>query len=441
MRSIKLVAVLVAAAALALAPSALAAHRHRGIKSLKRPSAAGCRVSLFAEPHVVTSGETVQLFGLLRCPTEPVAGQTVTVFARTGGQPTAVAVGTATTVAGGLYATVSPAITRDTKFFVRVAGTRSGTKAVKVAPQVTVLGPAPDGAQLRTGRRNRVAFQGSVNPADGGADLLLQRESATSTEDWHTIQRGTVRSDGSYLIVHTFTIPGDANLRVVVRPHGRFSMRGVSNTLSYEISQAQNPRLTINSSSDPAAFGAPVTISGVLAGGANQKVTLLSHPKEIAPFKKADETTTDGSGAYSFTIPSAAANTAYRVTGGGLKSAVLFQGVRYVLTAGVSATTVQAGQPLVFSGTVAPIHAGKVVYLERQNVFGTGFHVVGVTTVTSGGTYSITRFPFGSGKQVYRIKVPGDPLNMAVSSSPFTVEVTPAPPGLLRPRAQSSLPH
>jgi hypothetical protein len=438
MRSIKLVAVLVAAAALALAPSALAAHRHR---ALKRPSAAGCRVSLFAEPHVVTSGETVQLFGLLRCPTEPVAGQTVTIFERTGGQPTATVVGTATTVAGGLYATVSPAITQDSKFFVRVAGARSGTRAVKVAPQVTVLGPAPDGAQLRTGRRNRVAFQGAVSPADGGAELFLQRESSTSTEDWHTIQRGFVRSDGSYLIVHTFTIPGDANLRVVVRPHGKFSMRGISNTLSYEISQAQNPRLTINSSSDPAAFGAPVTISGVLAGGANQKVTLLSHPKEIAPFKKADETTTDGSGAYTFTIPSAAINTAYRVTGGGIKSAVLFQGVRYVLTAGVSATTVQAGQPLVFSGTVAPIHPGKVVYLERQNAFGTGFHVVGVTTLTAGGTYSITRFPFGSGKQVYRIKVPGDPANMAASSSPFTVEVTPAPPSLLRPRAQNSLPH
>src|SRR3954452_4043658 len=106
---------------LALVPAALAAHGHQAAKGHKHLSAAGCRVSLFAEPHVVTSGETVQLFGLLRCPTEPVAGQTVTVFERTGGQPTATAVGTATTVAGGLYATVSPAITTDSKFFVRVA--------------------------------------------------------------------------------------------------------------------------------------------------------------------------------------------------------------------------------------------------------------------------------------------------------------------------------
>ena len=83
--------------------------------------------------------------------------------------------------------------------------------------------------------------------------MWLQRENATSSEDWHTIGRGIVRSDGTYLIVHTFVDPGDANIRVVVRPHGRSHCAGVSNTLSYEISQAQNPRLTINSSSDPTA--------------------------------------------------------------------------------------------------------------------------------------------------------------------------------------------
>jgi len=350
-------------------------------------------------------------------------------------------IGTATTGTAGFYSTVSPAITTNAKFFARVAGARSGTRTVKVAPQVTVIGPAPDGAQIRTGHRNRVAFQGQVNPADGGAQLWLQRENSTANEEWHTIQQGFVRSDGTYLIVHGFSIPGDANLRVVVRPHGRFDQRGVSNTLSYVISQAQNPRLTINSSSDPVNFGLPITISGVLAGGANQTVTLVSHPKEVAPFTKVDETTTDGSGAYKFTIASAAANAAYRVIGGGQKSAVLFQGVKYVLTAGVSATSLPAGQPLTFSGTVNPIHPGKTVYLERQNAFGTGFHVVGVGTVAADGTYSIMHFVFGAGKQVYRVKVPGDPTNQANSSTPFTIEVTPAPLGSLRPQPQSRLPH
>src|SRR5207248_3305723 len=110
-----------------------------------------------------------------------------------------------------------------------------------------------------------------------------------------------------------------------------------------------------------------------------------------------------------------------------------------VLTAGASATSLPAGQPLTFSGTVAPIHPGKVVYLERQNAFGTGYHVVGITALTGAGTYSITHFVFGAGKQVYRIKVPGDPLNQANSSAPFTIEVTPAPLGSLKPQSQNAL--
>src|SRR5882672_7135505 len=110
MRPIKLGAVCVAAAAtLALVPPALAAHAHNAAR--KHASVAGCRVSLFAEPHVVTSGETVQLFGLLRCLSGPVTGQVVTLFERTAGTPTATSIGTATTVAGGFYTTVSPAIT------------------------------------------------------------------------------------------------------------------------------------------------------------------------------------------------------------------------------------------------------------------------------------------------------------------------------------------
>ena len=46
-------------------------------------------------------------------------------------------------------------------------------------------------------------------------------------------------------------MPGDANLRVVVRPHGLFGVRGISDTMSYVISQAQNPNLTLEASSDP----------------------------------------------------------------------------------------------------------------------------------------------------------------------------------------------
>ena len=64
-----------------------------------------------------------------------------------------------------------------------------------------------------------------------------------------------------------------------------------------------------------------------------------------------------------------------------------------------------------------------------------------ITTVTAASTYSITHFVFGSAKQVFRVKVPGDPANQAVSSATFPIEVTPAPAGTLRPKPQAVLPH
>jgi hypothetical protein len=41
---------------------------------------------------------------------------------------------------------------------------------------------------------------------------------------------------------------------------------------------------------------------------------------------------------------------------------------------------------------------------------------------------------------VFRIKVAGDPENQAISSPPFTVEVTPSPPALLHPAPAGKLP-
>jgi hypothetical protein len=440
MRSTRLTAAFAAASTLlVLAPAgALAAHRH----SL-RGARAGCQISLFAEPHQVTTGETAQVFGNLRCGGAPVEGQTVTVFEHSVGIAGFKMVGSPTSGTGGAYTFTSSPIVDDSTFYVSALGARSRIRIVRVAPQVTLLGPA-EGSQLKTGIRSAVSFAGIVSPADAGARVFLEREQATGFEEWGAIQETTVRPNGSYAMTHIFRVPGDANLRVIISPHGKFDLRGISNTLSYEISQNQNPHLTIFSSSDPVSFGLPVTISGVLAGGANQKVTLFGRVfPASAGFAKVQETTTNGSGEYKFVIPAAAQSTGYRVSANtsAVNSAVLFQGVKYSLTAGVSANTVQAGQSLTFSGAVTPARAGKPVYLERQNLIGGGFHIVDLTTVSSTGGYSITHFMFGPGKQVYRVHVPGDPDNQAVSSPTFPIEVTPAPVGSLRPVSQGTLPH
>jgi hypothetical protein len=393
----------------------------------------------------------VEVFGqLLSCPSA-TEGQTVTVYGHSVGSPGLKVVGTTTTTAGGFYSLVQSDLTTDSFFYASALGARSATKTVRVAPVVTLSGPS-EKLTLFTGFSNRVTFTGTVspatgaaNPADAGAELALQRENATSNEEWHTIQLGTVGPGGIYAITHTFVAPGDANIRIVVRRHGKFSVRGISNTLSYGISQKEHPDLTINTEpSYSVAYGSSVTLSGTLAAGAGKTVTLESHTFGGSFAPVATTTTTTG-GAYKFVV-TPLENTAYQVTDGAVKSAVLFEGVKYILTAGTPDKTVQSGQPLTFEGTVTPGVSGKVVYLERENGSGGGFHVVDVGTVVAGatpsspGTYSITDYIFGSGKAVFRVKVPGDPGNQQVASEPFPVEVTPAAPGSLKPVVQPRVP-
>ena len=420
--------------------------RHRLEKRHRRTaSPAGCKLTMNAEPRTITNGESPQLFGRLRCPGAAEAAQTVTLYGHSIGEANK-AVGTTTTDSLGYYGLVAPAPATDTLYYATAVGATSVTKAVRVAPQVTIHGPDETKALL-TGKKSVATFSGTVSPNDVGAEVVLQREQSIAVEEWHPIQRGTVGGHGEYSFTHVFSVPGEANIRVIVRPHRRFSAFGASTPLSYVISQRENPLLTLvatgsGASSDPILFAQTVTLHGALAGGAGQSITLQARPKK-GQFATIATTTAGAGGQYSFT-QAPQQNTAYRVLGGGRHSAVLFEGVKYALTAGVSAGTVQAGQPLSFGGTVTPFRAGHLVYLERQNANGGGFHVVQIGTLTPGpgasGTYSIAHTFFGMGKQVLRIKVPGDPANQGIASAPFTIEVTPSPAAALRTIPPERLP-
>jgi len=441
MRSTKLTVIAAAAAALALAPpAASAAGARRQVKSPKHASGIGrCLLSVFAEPHQLTEDESIQVFGQLACHGKNASSlpQQVTVYERTasggGFQP----IGMATTGAGGIYSLPPVPVTNDSRFYASAAGARSAERVVKVAPQVTLKSSATS-TQLITGIHNEIIFSGAVTPADTGAVVLLQREAATSSEEWHVIQRGRVSSTGEYAITHKFVVPGAANLRVVVRAQRRFSIRGISNTLFYDISQAENSKLTINTAADPISDGQPVTLTGTVVGGAKRPVTLMARGRG-ASFAPVAPITTNEKGEYTF-VQTPAHSTFYRVTGAGASSTVLFEGVKYVLTAGVSGTSVSSGQALAFSGTVTPAQEGHAVYLERQNAAGNGFHVVDMAPVTKAGTYSISHHIYGSGKETFRVTVPGDPENQDTSSTPFTIEVTPSMPAALKPVPPSQLP-
>jgi hypothetical protein len=457
MRSRKVVSAMVAMAALFIAPA--------GASAFKHPSPSGrCRISINVAPPEITAGDPVVIFGQLHCrrPAQQ-ANQTVRLYHHLIGSHSFgfTYVQSVSTDAHGFYefSRADGVVETNRAWYVRAHGAQSAAKRIRVGAQVSFAGP-PTGTQLLTGAANKVTFTGSVSPADVGARVILERQNALTGSEWRRIDVGTVEQGGSFTIVHTFRFPGDANLRVLVRSQGR-NVPSASDPLEYEISQAQNPALTIVASQDPISFGGSVTIAGVLAGaGAGSRpVTLLARTdgQSFAPIAQA---TTDANGNYSFPAQSPMDSTFYRVTTAGhivcagaavpvrapcvppstatVKSAVLYEGVKDILTAQVSATTVQAGQKLTFSGSVAPAHPGHVVYLERQNANGTGYHVVDVTQVNPDSTYAIVHEVYDAGTKVFRVYIPGGPENLGAASQPFTITVTPAPAGTLVPEEASN---
>lgn len=425
MRSRKLIPAIAAVISLlVLVPSSAFARKH--------PSPNGrCAINMNVAPHEIVAGDPVVIFGRLRC-SDPANGanQEVKLFHHLAGLPGFNFVQSTTTDANGFYefSRADGVVETNRSWYVRSHGARSATKRIRVAAQVTLSGPTQ--GQLLTGFANRVTFTGTVSPGDVGARVILQRQNATTGSDWHHIDSGVVDSAGNFTIVHTFVVPGDANIRVLVRSQGR-NIPSESNVLAYSISQAQNAELTIQASADPITFGEAVVISGKLAAGANQPVTLMDRTARQHGFARVAQVTTSSSGEYSFPAQTPVNSTFYKVTGAKASSAVLYEGVKDVLTAQVSATTVQAGQSVTLSGTVSPDHTGHVIYLERQNAHGPDFHVIQVSFVGAGSAYSIVHRLYDPGTKVLRVYIPGGPENQGAASQPFSIQVTPVPPSTL----------
>jgi hypothetical protein len=434
MRLHKLVPAMVAATSLlALAPAGAQAAKH------SNPNGR-CRVNINVAPRHITAGDPVVVFGRLVCQNRAnAANQPVKLFHNVrgvGGGFTYVQ--STNTDANGFYefSRADGVVLSNRAWLVRSHGAQSARKAVKVSAQVTLNGPA-EGSQLLTGPANKVTFTGSVNPNDVGARVILQRQNAaTGSDDWHRIDMGIVGQGGNYSITHRFIVPGDANIRVLVRSQGR-NVASPSNVLAYEVTQAQNPSLTIQSSTDPISVGGSTVLSGTVAGAVSQPVTLLARTRSQS-FAPVAQTTTDASGNYSFAAQSPINSTFYKVSSGGKTSAVLYEGVKDVLTAAASATTIEAGGTVTFAGTVSPDHTGHVIYLERQNANEPGYHVIEVATVGAGSTYSIAHKFIDAGSKNVRVFIPGGPENQGAASQPFTIQVNPGSASTLTPEAPAN---
>jgi hypothetical protein len=441
MRPTKLAAAALAAGSLALAPAAaLAAHG-----AVKHAGPGGCRIRLDVDPKLAVSGESVTLTGALKCPGEAGGEQTVNVLERMAGVPGGYKlVAAPKTAKDGSFTLTPPPVQTDSTFQVTGLGAVSARRTVRVAPVVTVTKAPPEGTTLLTGPKNAIEIAGSVSSLAAGSEVVLQRESNAVSEEWSPVQGGFfVRHDGSYKIVHRFGLPGDANLRVIVRPHKIFGLRGVSDTLSYVVSQNQNPNLTLEAKSDPTTFGSVVKLTGAgpsLAPGS--KVKIFARTFGTPTFTQIAEVPVGTGGAYEYTVPSATQNTFYHVTGGSFQSAVVYEGVKWTIAPNPIPATASALTKVTFSGVATPTsRENHVVYLERHNRFGSGWHVVDLGFTGKGGAYAIEWTLTGTGREQYRIKVPGDAINMGGASSAQEIEVTPALASTPVPVTQPTLPH
>jgi hypothetical protein len=394
----------------------------------------GCHPSIEASSERITAGETVTVTGALECPTSAdAADRQITVYRRQGGgvragDADASTITTVTTSADGSYQLTPVVLDTNTVFHVR-AGARSAHTVVKVAPLVTLNVASPPAAQTAAARghsqaRALATFTGTVSPAQTGTYVALQVAYAASGDRWRTVAYGRVASDGSYSIARGFRIPGEASVRAVA--HSRSpNMVGISEPVSYEAPQPQNPQLTIEASADPISDGQPVTISGLAAGAADQPVALLARTRGGA-FAVVAQSAANASGEYTFT-QEPLENTYYRVTDATAHSTTLYEEVAFALAAATPPSTAQVGQQLTFSGTLTPAPEGQVVYLERGYRNGGGFYVVGVGTVDAESGYQIAyTFP-RAGAGVMRIRVPEDRQYEGTASAPFTITVAGAP--------------
>jgi len=361
------------------------------------------------------------------CPADlaaPVAQ--VEIYERVAGSGlhTAALVQTLPAAGDGSFSTTAGPLTANTVFQATLGGVRARI-AVKVAPAVTLsTSPAPEtgmpaGATART-RRTKTRFSGSVTPAVSGALVALQVSSATGGR-WRSIGWTHTNVDGTYSIERVLHSPGAETVRTLVHPRQHLSV-GVSEQLSLQGVQAQRPALTIGTSADPAVEGQAVQISGVAAAGSGIAVKLLGRAVG-GSWTVLGETTTGQGGGYSFeqTPPE---TTSYRVASATSASTVLNQRVAFALVPQPTASTATAGEPVMFTGTVAHAPSGTPVVLEALGATGLNYHPLATGAVGPAQEYSIAH-AFPAGVYTLRLRVPGDTAHSAAAGSPFALTVTP----------------
>ncbi len=385
-----------------------------------------CAIALEG-PSQLSADEAVVLKGQLTCAEAgEAAAQQVQIFERTADTPGFVEAATALTEPDGSFtATLAPAEAKSF-FYARVGRSRSAHVVTRVTPLVTLVGPAR-GAVFQATRHGRaetpISFSGTVSPDDAGALVTLQRERPLGGGRWRPVATAQVGDDGGFAFEHAFRAAGPLVLRARLHRHAH-TLAAVSEALSYEVAQAQNPALTIAASPQSLAFGESVTISGKLAGPAGATVTLEGRSDGGAYAALASTATTEG-GAYTFTQAPAQA-TSYRVTSGVQRSVAVRLPVMFALAATPSTTNVASGEGFTISGTLAPASPGARVYLQRLRPGSTTWATLGFATVLPDSTFEFEVPAAVAGTASYRVSVGRMPGLAGTATHPVAVTTAPS---------------
>jgi hypothetical protein len=307
-----------------------------GAEGQSAPARGDCAVSAEASEQQVVAGETVTISGKLTCATGDAGEQelTVTQHQTAAGAPSSDLPVTTTTASDGSYQLQSAPINGRTVFLVRSTGARHAARVIVLATgSVSLQGPAaneaalPMGAGRAAGGPARASFSGVLLPMEAGRQVALKVRYGGG--EWRTVAFARTDADGAFSFTHRFRYAGEVDVMAVARPRG--TQRAQSPALNYTIVQAQNPALTIQSSTTPPAptegsatplaAGQPTTISGVASGAPHQTVTLLARGASghFAPVASAQ---TDDAGAYTFTVDPSE-TTVYEVASGRSRSTAL----------------------------------------------------------------------------------------------------------------------
>jgi hypothetical protein len=393
-------------------------------------------LTINATPNPIGAGEGVLIYGQLN--RRPAAGQTISLYHRVGTQRKFTFIQRTRTDAFGFYrfTRAEGVVTTNRSWFVRgPRQSHSRTVNERVAALVSI------GADTTaTDTSHAITFSGLVTPTHRFQTVLLQQQIGAS-DDWQTIKTGRLDGNSRYSISYRWRVPGAHDVRVVL-PGDQRNVRSDSDAVTVTIEQAQVSGFTISSSSSVIPDGATVTISGVLLNAgtttpqAGTSVSLWARQPAGGSFKKLEETTTASDGSYSF-LEKPSTNEIYRVRTtlpANRQTAVLFQGVRDVLSLQASSSTASVGGRVLFLGSVTPGKAGHRVYLQRLGSDG-DWHAVEVARVRATSTFAFA-WVFGKvGVHRFRARIFSDPRNVGGHSDPVSITVAGAAPNSQLPPA------